>query len=292
MRPLKTIIQNLRAKKSLGQNFLIDPHILSRIVTEAGPLEGRTVIEVGSGPGGLSREIIKYPCEKIILIEQDDRCLPYLEELRDVFHENSMGCKPNIPKDINSLPKMQEGTEPLSGKFEIIHGDALSMPLHALGKKPRKIIANLPYNISVPILLGCLKHMEAFESLTLMFQKEVALRLIASPNTSAYGRLSVMCQAFSHVKKLFDLPPGAFIPPPKVSSTVVQLTQNVSRETFSWEPLEKITKAAFSQRRKMLRSSLRGIFSASELEVIGINPERRAEDLSVQEFCLLSRKIS
>lgn len=273
MLPLKTIIQNLRARKSLGQNFLIDPHILNRIVAEAGPLEGRTVIEVGPGPGGLSREIIKYPCEKIILIEQDDRCLPYLEELEKAFLLN-------------------QKKEPFHKKFDIVHGDALSMSLHTLGKQPRKIIANLPYNISVPLLLGWLKHMDAFESLTLMFQKEVAMRLAAAPNTSAYGRLSVMCQASCHVKRLFDLPPGAFIPSPKVVSTVVQLTQNVSRETFSWDALEKITKAAFSKRRKMLRSSLKGIFSVSELETVGINPERRAEDLSVQEFCLLSRRIS
>ncbi|MBI2708010.1 MAG: ribosomal RNA small subunit methyltransferase A, partial [Proteobacteria bacterium] len=235
MEPLKEVIRALRAKKSLGQHFLIDPHILKRIVETAAPLENRTVIEVGPGPGGLSREIIKYPCAEIILVEQDFRCIPYLDPLRGQF----------------------------KGTFTLFHGDALTLPLHTFGRTPRKIISNLPYNISVPLLLQWLQHIEEFESLTLMFQKEVAARLTASPNTPDYGRLSVMCQAYAHIKKLFDLPPGAFLPPPKVTSTVVQLTPIVSRETPAWEVLEKVVKAAFSQRRKMLRSSLRGVLSVS-----------------------------
>ncbi len=189
MLPLNEIIRSLRAKKSLGQNFLSDPSILKRIVDSAGPFENCTVIEIGPGPGGLTREIIKHPCKEVILIEQDARCIPYLEPLKDS----------------------------LGGTFTLLNEDALSIPLHTLGTSPRKIIANLPYNISVPILLACLKHIDNFESLTLMFQKEVAARLTSDPNTSDYGRLSVMCQWKASVKKLFDLPPGAFLPPPKVT---------------------------------------------------------------------------
>lgn len=261
MEPLKEVVRALRAKKSLGQNFLIDPHILKRIVEAAAPLEGRTVIEVGAGPGGLSREILTYPVAEVILVEQDVRCIPYLEALKESF----------------------------GGTFTLLNADALTLSLHTIGDAPRKIIANLPYNISVPLLLKWLKHGECFESLTLMFQKEVASRLVASPNTSAYGRLSVMCQAHALVTKLFDLSPGAFIPRPQVTSTVVQLVPTVSRETVGWDALETVTKAAFSQRRKMLRSSLKGTLSVTDLERAQISPEDRAEDLSVEDFCLLAR---
>ena len=261
MEPLKEVISALRAKKSLGQNFLIDPHILKRIVQSAAPLEDCTVIEVGPGPGGLTREIIKHPAQEIILIEQDRRCIPYLEKLRDSFE----------------------------GNITLLNADALTLPLHTFGNAPRKIIANLPYNISTPLLLQWLKHMDDFESLTLMFQKEVAARLVASPHSSAYGRLSVICQWKANVRKLFDLSPGAFIPAPKVTSTLVQLTPRVSREKVSWEALEKVIKAAFSQRRKMLRSSLKGLTPDPQrlLEQAHLNPENRAEDLSVQDFCTL-----
>ena len=263
MLPLKEVIKALRAKKSLGQNFLSDPRILGRIVDGAAPLENRTVIEVGPGPGGLTREILKHSCKEVILIEQDERCLPYLEPLSLFF----------------------------KGKFSLLHTDALKIALHTLGDPPRKIIANLPYNISVPLLLQCLRHMDDFESLTLMFQKEVAERLLASPNTSDYGRLSVMCQWKASIKKLFDLPPGAFVPAPKVRSTVVYLTPRLPREEISWDALENMTKAAFSQRRKMLRSSLKSISDdpLSLLERTGINPEQRAENLTVQDFCSLAR---
>lgn len=262
MEPLKEVIRALRAKKSLGQNFLTDPNILHRIVKGAGSLENRTVIEVGPGPGGLTREIIQYPCKQIILIEQDSRCIPYLENLKDHFQ----------------------------GEFTILNKDALELPLHTFGEAPRIIIANLPYNISVPLLLQWLRHLDDFESLTLMFQKEVADRLMAGHDTPDFGRLSVMCQWKANIKKLFDLPPGAFLPAPKVSSTVVQLTPRLLREDVSWEALEKVTKAAFSQRRKMLRSSLKRFFCTPHvlLEKANIDPERRAENLSIQEFCTLA----
>lgn len=246
----------------MGQNFLTDPNILQRIVKGAGSLEGLTVIEIGPGPGGLTREIIQSPCKELVLIEHDERCIPYLEPLK----------------------------EPFKGEFTLIHGDALAQSLHLLGTPPRVIIANLPYNISVPLLLQCLKHLDDFESLTLMFQKEVANRLTAQPNTPDYGRLSVMCQWKATIKKLFDLPPGAFIPAPKVTSTVVQLTPRQERESVSWDVLESITKAAFSQRRKMLRSSLKSFYDTPQilLKQANINPERRAESLSIEEFCRLA----
>ena len=262
MQPLKEVIQALKAKKSLGQNFLTDPNILHRIVQGAGPLEDRTVIEVGPGPGGLTREIIKHGCSQLFLIEQDERCIPFLEALKPHF----------------------------TGELTLLNEDALKLPIHEFGTPPRVVIANLPYNISVPLLLGFLKHMDTFESLTLMFQKEVADRLMAHPNTSDYGRLSVMCQWKANIKKLFDLPPGAFIPAPKVSSTVVKLTPRIPRENVSWEALEAVTKAAFSQRRKMLRSSLKGFVDTplELLEASGVTPSSRAENLSVQEFCKMA----
>lgn len=262
MEPLKEIIRALKAKKSLGQNFLTDPNILQRIVEGAGSLKDHTVIEVGPGPGGLTREIIKHPCSQLILIEHDHRCLPYLEALKDHF----------------------------KGELTIVNSDALELSLHRLGNAPRIIIANLPYNISVPLLLQWLKHLDDFESLTLMFQKEVAARLTAAPNTPDYGRLSVMCQWKAHVKKLFDLPPGAFLPSPKVTSTIVRLTPRLPRSEVSWEALEKVTKAAFSQRRKMLRSSLKSLIPKPHelLEKAHIHPERRAESLTIEEFCTLA----
>ncbi|OJW47946.1 MAG: hypothetical protein BGO67_08735 [Alphaproteobacteria bacterium 41-28] len=262
MEPLKEVIRALRAKKRLGQNFLSDPHILKRIVECAGSLEGRSVIEIGPGPGGLTREIIKHPCKAIILIEQDERCIPYLEALKPHF----------------------------AGDFSLLNADALTVPLHTFGSAPRKIIANLPYHISVPLLLQMLQHMDDFESLTLMFQKEVAARLTAAPNTSDYGRLSVMCQWKANVKKIFDLPPGAFIPAPKITSTVVQLIPRSPREDVSWDALEAVTRAAFGQRRKMLRASLKGLIPSPQsfLEEADINPEQRAEDLTVEEFCSLA----
>ncbi len=262
MEPLKDVIRMLRAKKSLGQNFLSDPNILRRIVEAAGPLEGRSVIEIGPGPGGLTREIIKHSCKSIILVEHDNRCTPYLEALKPHF----------------------------KGDFTLLNADALTLPLYTFGNAPRKIIANLPYHISVPLLLQMLKHMDDFESLTLMFQKEVAARLTAVPNTSDYGRLSVMCQWKANVRKLFDLSPGAFTPAPKVTSTVVHLTPRVPREDVSWDALEAVVKAAFGQRRKMLRASLKGLIPSSQtfLEKAHINPELRAEDLVVSDFCALA----
>lgn len=263
MRPLQEIIRSLRAQKKFGQNFLSDPHILKKIIEKSCPLENRTVIEVGPGPGGLSREIIKHPCKELILIEQDQR---FLDDLRSLYPH-------------------------FKGKLSLYNDDALTLALHTLGTSPRKIIANLPYNVSVPLLLQWLKYMDDFESLTLMFQKEVAQRLTASPNTRHYGRLSIMCQWKAHIKKLFDLPPGAFIPSPKVTSTVVQLTPRFPREDVSWTTLERVTKAAFSQRRKMLRSSLKNLLPSplSLLESAHIDPERRAETLTLQEFCSLAK---
>lgn len=263
MLPLKEVIRTLRAKKSLGQNFLIDPHILNRIVDSAGDLKGRTLIEVGPGPGGLTREIVNKTPQALFLVEQDERCLPFLEPLKEM----------------------------MEGSFNLLHSDALSLPLETFGAPPRKIISNLPYNISVPLLIKWLEHIDNFESLTLMFQKEVADRILAKPTTPAYGRLSVMCQWAAKIEKSFDLPPGAFFPPPKVTSTVLQFTPRQPRESVSWHALEKVTKAAFSMRRKMLRSSLKSLVPQPQqlLERAGIQTDLRAENLSVQDFCKLAR---
>lgn len=260
MDSLSDVVRSLRAKKALGQHFLTDSQILRRIIEGAGPLGGRTVIEVGPGPGGLTEEMISHPCGEIILVERDRRFIPHLESLRERFGR----------------------------KMSVLNEDALLLPLESFGQAPRKIIANLPYNISVPLLIRWLQHINEFESLTLMFQKEVAERLVAAPNTSAYGRLSIMCQWRSRVTKLFDLHPGAFVPPPKVASTVVHITPSSPCLPVSWQALETVTRAAFSQRRKMLRSSLKGVISSPQLEDLGIDPERRAETVTVHEFCRLA----
>lgn len=263
MLALKDVIRELRAKKSLGQNFLIDPHILARIVESAGDLKRKAVIEVGPGPGGLTREIVKKSPQEFFLIEQDERCLPFLEPLKDLT----------------------------KGHFVLLHDDALALETEKLGSPPRKIISNLPYNISVPLLINWLEHIDNFERLTLMFQKEVADRILAKPNTAAYGRLSVMCQWAANVEKSFDLPPGAFFPPPKVTSTVLQFAPRHPREDVSWAALESVTKAAFSMRRKMLRSSLKSLVPnpLPLLEKAGIVPTLRAENLSVEAFCRLAK---
>jgi len=266
--PLKETIEKygLRAKKSLGQNFLMNPSVLKKIVDSAGPLEGRTVIEVGPGPGGLTRQIIEKAPAQFFAIERDNRCIEAMEELKATVFP----------------------------AFNIIEGDALKVDCSTLGQAPRRIIANLPYNISVPLLIGWLEKIDSFESLTLMFQKEVAKRLVAKPRTSDYGRLSIITQWACHVNLVFDLPPGAFSPAPKVTSTVVHLTPRADRERISFQTLEKVTAAAFNQRRKMLRSSLKSLTPdpLPLLDACGIAGERRAEELTIDEFIMLAKITS
>lgn len=252
---------NLYAKKKYGQHFLVDPHILNRIVKQAGNLQDSTVIEVGPGPGGLTREILAQGCKKLIVIEQDQRFSPALEELKSFYKE----------------------------ALTIIWGDALTIDFQALGAK--KIISNLPYNVSVPLLIKWLKEINTYENLTLMFQKEVADRMKAAPNTSAYGRLSVITQYATIIRPLFDLAPGAFSPPPKVKSTVVQLTPSPNWQKDLMESLEDVTRIAFHKRRKMIKANFKDVFDdpLAFLEEAQIDPQLRAETLTLEAFCKLAK---
>ncbi len=254
----------IRAEKSLGQNFLFDLNLAAKIARAAFPLDQRTVIEIGPGPGGLTRALLAAGAERIIAIERDPRCLAALEPL----------------------------AEASGGRLVVIGGDALALDPVELSEKPRKIVANLPYNIATRLLLFWLQRIGEYESLTLMFQREVALRLVASAGTPFYGRLSVIVQWLCEARLLFDLPGSAFVPAPRVSSSVVALLPRESvLAPASKRALERVTAAAFGRRRKMLRQSLRalGVSAEALLEATGIAGTRRGEELLVEEFCALAR---
>ena len=266
--PLREVIarHGLSAKKSLGQNFLLDLNLTGKIARAAGPLEGHTVVEVGPGPGGLTRALLANGARRVIAIERDRRAIPALEEIAAHYPE----------------------------RLEIIHADALQTDLARLVEGPARIAANLPYNISTALLAKWLSGQDWppwYSSLTLMFQKEVALRLVARPGSKAYGRLSVLCQWRAKVERLFDIPASAFTPAPKVTSCLVRITPCAPVDDCSAVRLEQVTRAAFGQRRKMLRSSLRPVFSKplAALEQAGIDPLKRAEQISVSSFCRLAR---
>ncbi len=264
--PLREVIARygLNAEKSLGQNFLLDLNLTGRIARCAGSLQGETVIEIGPGPGGLTRAILDAGAKRLIAIEKDTRCLPALADIAAAYPD----------------------------RLEVVNDDALEIDETALFDGKAKIIANLPYNVATPLLIKWLGERERFSSLTLMFQKEVADRITAVPRTKAYGRLSILCQWLCETRREFDISPRAFTPPPKVTSTVVTLRP---RETPLYpadqEVLEKVVAAAFGQRRKMLRASLKPLGKPAEemLEKAGIAPTRRAEELTTQEFCALAR---
>jgi 16S rRNA (adenine1518-N6/adenine1519-N6)-dimethyltransferase len=265
--PLREVIRSygLAAKKSLGQNFLLDLNLTGRIARAAAPLEHANVIEVGPGPGGLTRALLFAGAHHVTVIERDRRCIDALEEIAAAF----------------------------PGRLTIIEGDAFDTPIADLVPAPRKIVANLPYNIATALLLRWLPNLAAFETLTLLFQKEVAQRLAAAPRAKEYGRLSVMAQWRCAVRLLFDITPRAFVPPPKVTSTLVQLAPRAAPlAPCDAEALERVTAAAFGQRRKMLRQSLKTIWPEPEmhLRARGIAPTARAEELSVEEFCALARE--
>ena len=196
--PLKDVIRRygLDARKSLGQNFLLDPRLTAKIAAASGDLVGARVVEIGPGPGGLTRALLEGGVAELVAIERDDRCVAALQELAQAF----------------------------PGRLTVIPGDALALDPARLIAAPRRIVANLPYNIATPLLIGWLGNIGAYESLTLMFQKEVAGRLAASPRSGAYGRLSILTQWLTEPRLMFDIPPGAFLPAPKVTSTVVHLT--------------------------------------------------------------------
>jgi len=261
--PLRDVIarHGLAAKHSLGQHFLLDGNLTDRIVREAGDLAGRHVIEVGPGPGGLTRSLLASAAATITAVELDFRAIGAMSDLVGLVGD----------------------------RLRVIEGDALSVDMPSLVPEPRQIVANLPYNIASPLLVRWLRQAASFERLILMFQQEVAERICAEPDTSAYGRLSVLTQWTCEARIVMRLPPTAFTPPPKVFSAVVSLTPlAVQPDPKLFSRMEALTAAAFGQRRKMLRGSLRGLGGETLLNKAGIDPERRAETLSVAEFdCLV-----
>jgi 16S rRNA (adenine1518-N6/adenine1519-N6)-dimethyltransferase len=262
--PLREVIarHGLAARHSLGQHFLLDGNLTDRIVREAGDLTGRHVIEVGPGPGGLTRSLLGSAAASITAIELDRRAVGAVAELARVAGE----------------------------RLQVIQGDALSIDTAKLVPAPRQVVANLPYNVASPLLVGWLRQAASFERLTLMFQQEVAERICAEPDTSAYGRLSVLTQWTCEASIVLRLPPAAFTPPPKVWSAVVSLTPHAEQpDPLLFARMEALTAAAFGQRRKMLRGSLRAIGGEELLIRAGIAGERRAETLSIAEFDRLVR---
>lgn len=263
--PLRETISahGLDARKQLGQHFLLDLNLTRRIARAAGALQDGTTIEIGPGPGGLTRALLMEGAARLIAIEVDRRAIAALGELQQAA----------------------------DGRLEIVEADALEIDIATLGSPPRRIVANLPYNISTPLLLHWLHHADAIADMVLMFQKEVVDRLVARPRSKAYGRLSVIAQHVCTVRPLFDIPPSAFVPPPKVTSSVVRLTPLPSDQRLAdLAPLERVTGAAFGQRRKMLRGSLSGLFDdpTSTLQTLDLSPTARAEELSVSDFVRLA----
>ncbi len=257
----------LRAEKKFGQNFLLDSNVTDKIARNANLSEGTHVFEIGPGPGGLTRSLLLSPCEDVTAIEFDPRAIEALNPL----------------------------IKAAAGKLKLIAADALEVDLCSLSSAPRAIVANLPYNVATPLLIKWLGQIanqreEAFTSMTLMFQKEVADRITADKGSKAYGRLSILVQWLCNVRQIYTLPASAFTPPPKVKSAVVHFTPKpISPNEPKFTTIEKLTAAAFGQRRKMIRSSLKAY--ADAIEACGLNPEKRAEDLSVEDFITLARKI-
>ena len=266
--PLRDVIarHKLSARRELGQNFLLDLNLTRRIVRAAGDLQGLDVVEIGPGPGGLTRALLESGARQVIAIERDERCVNALSELHQVY----------------------------PGRLTILSGDALNVYLPELISNRARIVANLPYNIATALLLHWIPEFSRLDGLTLMFQKEVAERLVAQPGTKAYGRLTVLVQWIASTVRLFDVPPTAFVPPPKVTSSVVGITpRKVPVAPASRKLLERVTAAAFGQRRKMLRSSLRMLNVNTELllEHSGTSPTARPEELNVDKFCALAESL-
>jgi len=270
--PLREVnaAHGLDARKSLGQNFLLDLNLTSRIARTAGALEDFTVLEVGPGPGGLTRALLAAGAGHVIAIEKDRRCLPALQEISDHY----------------------------PGRLTVIEGDALSLNATELTKgRPTKIVANLPYNVGTQLLLNWMTTPSwppFWTSMTLLFQREVGERIVAQPGSKAYGRLGVLAGWRCKSGLMFDIGPQAFTPPPKVTSAVVHLTPNLEPLACDLSALAKITAAAFGQRRKMLRASLKSLGVPSEplLEAAALNPTSRAEEIDVAGFVRLANALS
>jgi len=267
--PLRDVIarHGLQASKALGQNFILDRQLLARIAAIPGPLDGATVYEVGPGPGGLTRALLDAGAS-VVAVERDRRCLPALAELETAF----------------------------PAKLRIIDGDAMQIDERAEAGDGAHVVANLPYNVGTALLLRWLAGESWppwWRSLTLMFQREVAERIVAKPDSEHYGRLSVAAQWRCEARIAMHVHRSAFVPPPKVASAVVHIEPKAMPAGVSARVMEQVTAAAFGQRRKMLRQSLKGLPGALEaLEELGIDPQRRAETLSVGDFVALARSLS
>ncbi|ESY91710.1 16S rRNA (adenine(1518)-N(6)/adenine(1519)-N(6))-dimethyltransferase RsmA [Mesorhizobium sp. LNHC229A00] len=271
--PLRDVIERhgLQAKKALGQNFLLDLNLTGKIARSAGDLTNATVIEVGPGPGGLTRALLSNGARRVVAIERDERCLAALAEISAHY----------------------------PGRLEVISGDALKTDFAALAAAAGdngqvRIVANLPYNIGTELLVRWLTVTDwppFYASMTLMFQREVAQRIVAAPDSDAYGRLSVLAGWRTQARIAFDVPPQAFTPPPKVTSSVVHLEPRATPLPADVKKLGRVTEAAFGQRRKMLRQSVKSLGGEALLERVGIDPTRRAETLSVEEFVRLTNAV-
>ncbi|HET7412653.1 MAG TPA: 16S rRNA (adenine(1518)-N(6)/adenine(1519)-N(6))-dimethyltransferase RsmA [Pararhizobium sp.] len=265
--PLREVIaaHGIGARKAFGQNFLFDLNLTQKIARVAAPLDAATVVEVGPGPGGLTRALLALGARKVVAVERDPRCLPALDEIAAHY----------------------------PGRLEIVEGDALALVPAVLPQgEPVKIVANLPYNVGTQLLVQWLlaePWPPFYTAMTLMFQREVAERIVAAPGSSAYGRLGVLAGWRTEATIVFDVPPQAFTPPPKVTSSVVHLVPRAEPVPCDAEALGRLTRAAFGQRRKMLRQSLKGFGGERLLDAVGIEPTRRAETLTVAEFCALAQ---
>ena len=264
--PLRTVLaeHGLAPKRSLGQNFLLDLNLTGRIARQALPLESATVVEIGPGPGGLTRALLAEGAGKVVAIEKDPRCLPALARIAERY----------------------------PGRLHVIEADALRFDLASLGcEREIKVVANLPYNVGTQLLLNWITGPSwppVWSSLTLMFQREVAERIVAAPGSSHYGRLGVLAGWRTKASILFDVSREAFTPPPKVTSSIVQLVPREKPLECDLATLETVTAAAFGQRRKMLRQSLKSLGGEALLTNAGIDPTRRAETLSIEEFVSLA----
>ena len=270
--PLREVIRthDLVAKKQLGQNFLLDLNLTAKIARMAGDLSACDVLEVGPGPGGLTRGLLAEGARRVLVVEKDPRCVPALEEIAEVY----------------------------PGRLQIVQGDALDLDLSAHLQAPIRVISNLPYNVGTELLIRWLSPKEwppFWTSLTLMFQREVAERIVARPRTDHYGRLALLAQWRADAKIVMHLPPEAFTPAPKVHSAVVHLTRlEAPRYAADAAVLSRVTAMAFNQRRKMLRSSLKGLGGDVEalLDGVGIPPTARAEEIGLEQFCALARAVA
>lgn len=255
----------IEPNKKLGQNFLFDLSLCERIAKSSPHLEGRNVVEIGPGPGGLTRAILGFKPDRLTVVEKDERCIKLLEDVKQ--HHNNM---------------------------DIISGDAMKLKLSDISKEKTSIISNLPYNIGTELLFNWLEEIEQIESITIMLQKEVVDRICAKIGTKSYGKLSIMTQIVAHTEKLFDVQKEAFFPPPKVTSSIVQIIPKKTRPSDDIiEKVRKITHHAFSQRRKMIKKSLAPISEdiSSLLEDLDIDSTLRAENLSVEDYVRLAQKL-